>query len=315
MGNYVIVAGGINVDIKGKSFNSISLGSSNPGAVEISAGGVGRNIAHNLALLNVPVILLSAVGSDAQGLRVLEETSRSGVCTDYILRLKGCNTGTYIALLDNLGEMVLALSDMQILEKLDTDYFQKKMDLIKDSKFIVCDTNIPIDSIMYLKETANTLGIPICIEPVSIAKAQKLKNCLQGIDYITPNLDELIALSEYHSVDRDMQKAARNLIDSGVKNVITTLGQKGLYYTSSEQSKYLSCIKAPVKDVTGAGDSLTAGFIYGIHKYNDVEKALRCGLAAAAITIGSEETVSSQISEKAIEALLLQYSVQQMQYA
>ena len=312
MGNFVIVAGGINVDIKGKSFDSISLGSSNPGAVETTAGGVGRNIAHNLALLNIPVILLSAVGSDTQGLKVLEETSRSGVCTDYILRSKDYNTGTYIALLDNQGEMILALSDMQILNNLDTAYFQKKLDLIKDSKFIICDTNIPIDSIRYLKETANVFGIPIFIEPVSVAKAQKLKNCLQGIDYITPNLDELMALSGYDSVNQDMQKAAQYLIDSGVKNVITTLGQKGLYYTSAEGNKHLSCINVPIKDVTGAGDSLTAGFIYGIHKYNDVEKALKCGLAAAAITIGSEETVSSKMSEKAIEAVLLQYSLQQI---
>lgn len=304
MDNYVIVAGGINADIKGKSFEAVSLGSSNPGIIEWSAGGVGRNIAHNLALLNVPIILLSAVGSDAQGEKVLEETAKSGVCTEHVLKMRNAVTGTYIALMDNLGEMVMALSDMQVLENLDTSYFESKIELIKDARFIVCDTNIPEASIEFLKEAANSTGIPVCMEPVSMAKALKLKNFLKGINYITPNLDELEALSGCKTYGLGPEKAANVLIEQGVENVITTLGKKGLCHTSLRGSIYYDSIKAEVTDVTGAGDSLTAGFVYGMLKYGNIDKALKCGLAAASITIGSKETVSPNMSEKAIESIL-----------
>jgi pseudouridine kinase len=231
---YIVVAGGINVDIKGKAFERLDMGSSNPGAIEISPGGVGRNIAHNLALLNVPVKLLSAIGSDAQGIRVLKETSESGVCVDHVLQADNCLTGTYIALLDNTGEMTLALSDMQVLEKLDVDYFKSRLEILEKSAYIICDTNLPEASIKYIISVANTCGIPVCLEPVSVKKAMKLKNCLDGIDFITPNLDELSALAGMDAKTNEAELMAAQLVKSGVRNVITTLGKEGLCYTNVE---------------------------------------------------------------------------------
>jgi len=70
----VVVIGGANIDVKGKSFNQLEKITSNPGAVNIALGGVGRNIAHNLALLAVPVIFLSVVGNDDWGRKILEDT-------------------------------------------------------------------------------------------------------------------------------------------------------------------------------------------------------------------------------------------------
>jgi pseudouridine kinase len=300
---YIIVAGGINVDIKGKAFNRMNMGTSNPGAIEISPGGVGRNIAHNLALLNVPVMLLSVIGADAQGQKVLKDTEGSGVCVDHVLRTEQSLTGTYIALLDNIGEMTAALSDMQILEKLDVDYFKSKLDIVEKASFIVCDTNLPEASIQYLISTANACRIPICMEPVSVKKAMKLKGCLKGIDFITPNLDELSVLTDMDIKTYKVELMAAALIKAGIKNVITTLGNKGLCYTSAEGSKHLQSIPAHVADVTGAGDSLTAGFLYGLMKHGIIDKALLCGLAAAAVTISSKETVSSLLSEESIEKL------------
>jgi pseudouridine kinase len=183
------------VDIKGKAFDIMDMGSSNPGAIDISHGGVGRNIAHNLALLNVPVMLLSVIGSDVQGAKVLEDTESYGVCIEHVLRSEGSLTGTYIALLDNKGEMALALSDMQILERLTVDYFKSKLDILKKASLIVCDANLPEASIGYLISTANSCNIPLCLEPVSVKKAMKLKGCLKGVDFITPGLDELGALT------------------------------------------------------------------------------------------------------------------------
>jgi pseudouridine kinase len=312
MDKYIIVAGGINVDIKGKAFNRMDMGSSNPGAIEISSGGVARNIAHNLALLNVPVMLLSVIGADAQGEKVLKDTESCGVCVDHVLRTEGSLTGTYIALLDNMGEMTAALSDMQILEKLDVDYFKSKLDIVKKASFIVCDANLPKASIQYLISTANSCRIPLCFEPVSVKKAMKLRGCLKGVDFITPNLDELSILTDMDIKTNKVELMASKLIEAGIKNVITTLGKKGLCYTSVEGSKHFQSIPTHVEDVTGAGDSLTAGFLYGLMNHGSIDKALLCGLAAAAITVSSKETVSSLLSEKSIERLTAHCSLNNM---
>lgn len=312
MDGYIVVAGGINVDIKGKAFDRMDIGSSSPGAIEISPGGVGRNIAHNLALLSVPAILLSAVGSDAQGLKVLNETADGGVNMDHVLRVESTLTGTYIALLDNAGEMTAALSDMQILNKLDKDYFKAKLAILEKASFIICDANLPAPSIEFIISIANSCSIPVCLEPVSVKKSLKLKNCLKGIDFITPNLDELAALTGMNAHTNKAELMAAQLIKSGVRNVITTLGKDGLCYTNAEGSKYFRSIPTAVADVTGAGDSLTAGFFYGLMKHRSIEKALLCGIAAAAITIGSKETVSPLLSEDSISSLSSQCSLHHM---
>jgi pseudouridine kinase len=303
MDRYIVVAGGINVDIKGKSFERMIIGSSNPGAIEISPGGVGRNIAHNLALLKMPVMLLSAIGSDAQGAKALQETADSGVCVDHVLHDKSSLTGTYIALLDNQGEMTAALSDMQILEKLNVSYFKSKLAVLEKAAFIICDTNLPIEALEYIISVSNSCNIPVCLEPVSVKKAQKLINHLNGIDFITPNMDELFALSGMASKSDKAEHMAAQLIKAGVKNVITTLGKDGLCYTNAESSTHYQSMPTVVADVTGAGDSLTAGFIYGFIKHGSISKALICGLAAASITVSSKETVSSLLSEARIESL------------
>lgn len=304
MNGYIVVAGGINTDIKGKSFDRMDIGSSSPGTIEISPGGVGRNIAHNLALLNVPVMLLSAVGSDAQGAKTLQETAACGVCVDHVLHAVGSLTGTYIALLDNMGEMTAALSDMQILEKLDVEYFKARLELLENASYIICDANLPAASIEFIISKANSSNIPVCLEPVSVKKALKLKGILRGIDYITPNLDELRVLSGMSNESIKAEHMAAQLLDLGISNVITTLGKEGLCYTNSQGSKRYKSVPAVVSDVTGAGDSLTAGFFYGMLKYNSIDTALRCGLAAAAITVGSKYTVDPLLSESRLNHML-----------
>lgn len=312
MDGYVVVAGGINVDIKGKAFDRMDIGSSSPGTIEITPGGVGRNIAHNLALLNVPVTLLSAVGTDAQGIRALKETAESGVCIDHVLRVDGSITGTYIALLDNVGEMTAALSDMQILEALDLNYFKEKLEILKKASFIICDANLPAASIEFIISAANASNIPVCLEPVSVKKALKLKNCLKGVDFITPNLDELAALTGMNAHTDKAELMAAQLVKSGVRNVITTLGKEGLCFTNAEGSMHYQSMPTAVADVTGAGDSLTAGFFYGLMKHGSIDKALLCGIAAAAITIGSKETVSPLLSEDRIKVLTARRSLNNM---
>lgn len=303
MDGYIVVAGGINVDIKGKSFDSMDIGSSSPGAIEISAGGVGRNIAHNLALLKVPVTLLSAIGSDAQGAKVLQETADCGVCVDHVLHGDNSLTGTYIALLDNLGEMIAALSDMQVLDKLNMAYFKSKQEILEKADLIICDANLPVEALEYIFSVSSSLNIPVCLEPVSVKKALKLTSCLKGIDFITPGLDELCALTKTDPKTEKAEHMAAQLIKAGVKNVITTLGKDGLCFTNADGSIYYPVMATEVADVTGAGDSLTAGFIYGLVRHGSISKALLCGLAAASITVSSKETVSSQMSPEAIERL------------
>jgi pseudouridine kinase len=118
----VVVIGGANIDLRGRTTGEVlERHTSNPGKINVGSGGVGRNIAHNLALLSVPVTLLSAVGDDGEGIRILEETGKAGVKTDQMIISGEHPTGIYLAILDEKGEMEVAVSDMRILEEVTAD--------------------------------------------------------------------------------------------------------------------------------------------------------------------------------------------------
>ena len=326
----VVVIGGANIDLRGRPVGEVlERHTSNPGRINVGSGGVGRNIAHNLALLNVPVTLLSAVGDDGEGIRILEETGKAGVRMEQMIISGEHPTGIYLAILDEKGEMEVAVSDMKILEEITVEYLRSKAYLIKGSKIVVMDTNIPEESIEYVVDLCSKVGVPLLIEPVSVEKARKLRKILEGnergresesgsgrwiIDYITPSRDELESIlgagaerddDEDINIDVDLVKAAEQLKCRGVKNVIVTLGKRGIYVScggvgegrKEDWNKFMAPYRGEVVDVTGAGDALVAGLVYGIYKGYSMEVAARFGLAAAALTISTKEAVRRDLRE------------------
>lgn len=325
----VVVIGGANIDLRGRPAGEVlERHTSNPGKINVGSGGVGRNIAHNLALLNVPVTLLSAVGDDGEGIRILEETGKAGVKMEQMIISGEHPTGIYLAILDEKGEMEAAVSDMRILKEITVEYLRSKAYLIKGSKIVVVDTNIPEESIGYVIDLCNKVKVPILVEPVSVEKAKKLRGILNGrwtVDYITPNRDELASISGMEigdDQDINLVRAAEELKGKGVKNVIVTLGERGVYVSSKGGSfrgegerprekegrrerddvgrgwkRFLRPSAGKAVDVTGAGDALAAGLVYGIYKGYSMEVAARFGLGAAALTISTKEAVRRDLRE------------------
>lgn len=324
----VVVIGGANIDLRGRPAGEVlERHTSNPGKINAGSGGVGRNIAHNLALLNVPVTLLSAVGDDGEGIRILEETGKAGVKIEQMIISGEHPTGIYLAILDEKGEMEAAIADMQILEEITVEYLKSKAYLIKESKIVVVDANIPEESIEYVVDLCNKVKVPILVEPVSVEKAKKLRKVLDGsgkgrgsesgkrvIDYITPSESELESILGTEmvndqdldlDVDLNIVKAAEELKGRGVKNVIITLGKRGIYVScggagecrKKDWNKFMAPYGGEVVDVTGAGDALVAGLVYGIYEGYSMGVAARFGLGAAALTISTKEAVRRDLRE------------------
>jgi len=301
----VTVIGGANIDIKGKPYKELRQHTSNPGHINIAPGGVGRNIAHNLAQLNVPVTFLSVVGNDDEGRRLLEETRQAGVNVEQVVISNTRRTGIYLAILNAIGDMDIALSGMDILEELNIQYLESKTEVIKNSEIVVFDANIPEESIRYITELCYNNNIPVVVEPVSIDKAKKLKNVLDKIDYITPNKEELESITEINILnDEDMKKAVKYLRDKGIKNVIVTLGERGVYVSSEELEKFIEPYQTEIVDATGAGDALTAGLVYGIFNGYSLEVSAKLGLAAASLTISSPYTVNPFLNENQLKNIV-----------
>jgi pseudouridine kinase len=281
----VIVIGGCNFDIKAKSTEANKLGTSNPGTVITSAGGVARNIAHNLARLGAKVSLLSAIGRDAMGDSVLETTRAAGVDVSRVQRVANA-TGTYIAILDRDGELITAMNDMQAVENLTPELIRTDADTLASARLVVADCNLPFASLSAIAEIARD---KLLIEPVSVPKSQKLFKLLEAgpVAYATPNFDQIEALAG----TREIEAAIAFLHDRGLRNAVIHAGPEGAFCSDGSDISHVAAMPAgPVMDVTGAGDGAVAGFVYGLLRGKSLVDAVAEGQKLAGRIIASERS-------------------------
>jgi pseudouridine kinase len=292
----VTVIGGSNVDIKGRSSGPFVPGTSNPGEVIVSAGGVGRNIAETLARLGVEVSLVTAIGRDANGLLLRQACAAAGVDLSDAIST-GEPTGTYLAVLDERGEMVSAVSDMRAIDVLAPAHLETAAERLSGADMLVADCNIPLACLEWLCAFAAAKGKRLLIEPVSVQKARKLHAFTRTapVFAITPNARQLEALS-----GGDIAK----LHALGFANIILHRGSAGATVSDGLSSAEIApAAVAEVADVTGAGDAAVAGLVCGLLKGFSLERSARLGQYAAAFKLSSAQSVASGLNRDSLRRL------------
>jgi pseudouridine kinase len=294
----VVVIGGANVDVKGRTTARAIAGTSNPGTVTTSAGGVGRNIAHNLALLGVDVALVAMIGNDANA-GVIESQSRAaGVDTSLLQRTEGAS-GTYLAMLDRDGELISAINAMACADAMTVAMLERLAPSLRAANFLVADCNIPEDCLAWVSHFAAREEKRLLIEPVSVPKSAKLKRISNLKAFaITPNRDQAEALSG----TRHWIKAAKVIHHLGIENIVIHAGAEGAFVSVKGISPLHvpACAFGEVRDVTGAGDAAVAGLVWGLVSGYDMIEAVRFGQKAAAIKVQSTQSVADVLTRDAL---------------
>jgi pseudouridine kinase len=297
----VVVIGGANLDVRARSAVAVVPATSNPGTVALSLGGVGRNVAENLARLGTPVTLVAAVGRDDTGERLLAETAAAGVDVDHVVRTEEA-TGSYTAVLDADGELVVAVSDMAGTDGLLPDDVRRVEALVAAAALLVLDGNLPPETLATCLDLAADTGTPVVLDPVSIPKGARLAPLLgpgRPLVAVTPNLGELGALTGRRVGDeRDVPEAAADLHRLGVEHVWVRLGPAGSILSTDGLTSRLAAVPGPVVDVTGAGDAMLAAFAHALLGGATPVEAARWGHAAAALTVAVPETVRRDIGRQ-----------------
>lgn len=297
-GSYVVVVGGVNVDIGGKSHAPLVSSDSNPGTVRVSLGGVGRNIAHNLSLLGTDVRLLTAYGDDVHGQKIAASCSELGIDLSHARPITGGTTSTYLYLTDDKGEMALAISDMEICKKITPTYLSNHLGLLQNAQVVVCDANIPEESLIYLAENCTA---PLFCDPVSTVKAEKLRPILNRIHTLKPNKLEAELLSgvKIETVE-DVAAAADKLLALGVHRVFISLGAEGVYAAMGSQWITLPNLPGQMVNTTGCGDAFMGALAWAYLEGMDLKETALAGLAAGSIAMESDETINPAMSATAI---------------
>ncbi|MGE5518337.1 MAG: PfkB family carbohydrate kinase [Candidatus Dadabacteria bacterium] len=301
----VICIGAALVDELFHAPDKIFLASTSNANVTKTAGGVARNIAHQLALLNVPVQFIGVFGDDSDGDWMKNVCLSAGVKLDAAITTKGL-TGKYTGILNQDGSLFAAFITNSAHHLITPEHLENNIEVLKSGSFILADANVNVETVEWLLAFSRRTGIPFIIEPVSVPPATKLAPVnLDGLYMITPNEDELPVLC--HEPLPSTKKQIEELLDRGVQNVWLHNGSNGSIIISKEKSVGLHAAVVDVVDCTGAGDGSLSGFLLGKYLGKNEEECLQLAHSLASEILQVNGAIATHLNQKKLLALVPKY--------
>ena len=249
----------------------------------VGPGGKGCNQAIAIARLGGKVNFISKIGKDSYGELALNTLKKNNINIENIIQDEKLQTGVAGILVDkNSGKnainvIVGAPSSLKVSE------IEKQINLIKSSKIFLTQLEVPKDVTLHCLKIAKENG---CITILNPAPASEISNEFYNhIDYFTPNETE----AEFYTGikitnEQEAKQAAEKLLNLGIKKVIITLGEKGLFYTDGKEETYLKASPVKAIDTTGAGDAFNGGLAFGLSKDKPINECLELANKVAGIS-------------------------------
>ena len=249
----------------------------------VGPGGKGCNQAVAIARLGAKVNFISKIGKDSYGELALNTLTKNKINTESVIQDENLQTGVAGILVDkNSGKnainvIVGAPSTFKVAE------IDKHIDIIKNSKIFLTQLEVPKDVTLHCLKIAKENG---CLTILNPAPASEItKEFYNNIDYFTPNETE----AEFYTGikitnEKEAKQAADKLINLGIKKIIITLGEKGLFYSDGKEEIYLQATPVKAIDTTGAGDAFNGGLAFGLSKEKPIKECLELANKVAGIS-------------------------------
>lgn len=305
----IVCIGAANVDKKIKTTEKLKSYTSNPVTSTTSIGGVARNVAENLGRLGQQVSLLTVGGYDSE-CNLIKELSSPFMNVESFIQIEGQSTGTYTALLDNDGEMYLALADMSVYDSLKPELLAKQSHLLQHASCIVADLNCPKETIEYLCSFAKKNDIKLALITVSEPKMDRMPKDLSAVSVLITNIGETQAyFNEKYQTREEVEQAGLNWLKTGVNQVVLTAGSKDVLVVDKGVHWYSvkSLDANKIKDVTGAGDSFSAAYLDAYLNDESRDKCVLAGMTNAYYTIQSSSTVRHDLTKEKLIKEMKEY--------
>lgn len=298
----ISVFGGAHIDRRGRIAGETAPAASNPGTWMEEPGGGGFNAARNLARLGHAVTMVSPRGGDAEGESVARAAAEAGVIDRPAIYLDR-RTPTYTAILERNGDLVIAIADMALYDLFSPRRLRQKAlrDLVAQSRLVLCDANLPAETLAALTATAKAAGCLTAGIGVSPAKVVRFADSLASLDFLFLNAAEAAALTGKKAADPQAWPAL--LPACGLRGGVVTAGAgTAVAFSGDEQVTRAPRPLEVIGDVTGAGDALASGFLAAHLAGESLAGCLESGFAAAAITLRSPLAVHPDLSPESLAA-------------
>ncbi len=249
----ICVIGGANVDIGARAAGLFVAGDSNPGTITVAPGGVGRNIAHNLALLGDSVRLVTVFGDDGFGRMLRESCTATGMDLGLSQTVSGARNACFVSVNGSDGELFGGVSDMAITGLMTPEWLESRLHAINDADAVVADANLPAETLSML---VGCCLPPLYIDAVSSAKGARLREALSA-----PRLPGAGPITvKCNRIEAEVLGTSGL---SGVARLVVSLGSEGLEIIEDGETLTIPPLPAVgIVNTTGAGDALLAGIVH-----------------------------------------------------
>lgn len=291
----IVVLGTVFLDVKGFPEDIYIPGGRNAGSVQITHGGVARNVAEDIANMELRPIFVSMVENDGQGADILKKLRNHKVNTDYIIEAKN-GMGMWLAVFDNSGDIVASISRRPDMSALAELIEQKGDEIFKDADSVVVEIDMDKNIIKSIFKYAKKYNKRIFAVVANMSIFAERRDLIQSIDCFVCNQQEagILFANDYsdYSPAQMCEELSRCVVSGRIPSMIVTMGGQGSVYADMYGQKGIQPAQSVrVKDTTGAGDAFCAGVAAGLTYGKTLAEAVEIGTRLAASVIVTSENV------------------------
>ena len=270
--------------------------------LKFGPGGKGNNQATAASRAGGDVCMVSKTGKDFLQSIMNEHYKNEGMTTKYIYVDENAGTGSAIIEIDDNGDnRIVVIKDAN--EKLTAAEVDNSEEEFKNADVLIMQLETSMESILEGKKLAIKHGVPIILNPAPFQEIPE--GLFKDIDYLTPNETEAEFFTGISvETEVDAAKAAEKLHEMGVKNVIITLGKRGVFFSGNGKQILVPTTDLKPVDTTGAGDAFNGGFAVAVAEKMDTETALKFANCVASISVTRNGSAPSMPNRQEVEELL-----------
>ena len=291
----IVVIGAVFVDVKGYPEDLYLPTGRNAGEVQIVHGGVGRNVAEDIANVELRPVFVSVVDESAQGEEVIRKLSNHKVDTRYI-RKSPNGMGMWLAVFDNTGDLAGSISKRPDLEPILETLEEKGDEIFRDADSIVIEVDCGKEIVKRALDLAEKYNKPVYGVVGNMQIAMERRDFLQRMSCFVCNQQEagLLFVTDYAGMEPDAlcDDLAGRLVSANIPAIVVTMGSRGSVYASRDGERgFFPAESVKVRDTAGAGDAFCAGVAIGLSYRKSMREAVEIGTRLAASVIKVSENV------------------------
>lgn len=287
----IVVIGTVFVDIKGFPDDNYIPGGRNAGRVETVHGGVGRNVAEDIANVELRPRFVSMVDDSAEGAEVLRKLKNHKVDTSCVLTVPD-SMGMWLAVFDETGDIVASISKRPAMDALAQMIEERGDEIFADCDSIVLEIDLDKEIIKSVFKYAEKYHKRVYAVVANMSIASQRRDFLQSIDCFVCNAEEadILFVSDMQELEPEelCEELSRRVVSARIPAMVVTLGSRGAVYADMHGDKGVyPARRVKVRDTTGAGDAFCAGVAIGLTYGKTMREAVQIGtqLASSVITV------------------------------